>query len=175
MTKTKSRLFTGGALVLLAFSIRLPILAEITSSDKAIRDLIATYAAALDRADTSMANQIFSNAPEVTSIHPRGEEHGRQQIMTNVFQNLMGETSSARKLVPRDISVQVYGDTAWSEFNWDFVATVRKDGSPFHSQGRETQIYLRENGQWRIVHVHYSGAPVTANLKGFLTRVVQCS
>jgi hypothetical protein len=59
-------------LVLLAFSIRLPILAEITSSEKAIRDLIATYAAALDRADTSMANQIFSNAPEVTSIHPRG-------------------------------------------------------------------------------------------------------
>jgi len=167
MTEPKSRFFSGCALVLLAFSIRLPILAETTSSDKAIRDLIATYATAVDRADTSMANQIFSNTPEVTFIHPRGEEHGRQQILTNVFQNLMGETFSARKLAPKDIAVHLYGDTAWSEFNWDFVATVRKDGSPFHSQGRETQIYHRENGQWRIVHVHYSGAPVTTSLKGF--------
>jgi ketosteroid isomerase-like protein len=79
----------------------------------------------------------------------------------------MGGTFSARKLTPKDIAVHVYGDTAWSEFNWDFVATVRKDGTAFHSQGRETQIYHRENGQWRIVHVHYSGVPVAGNLKGF--------
>ena len=79
----------------------------------------------------------------------------------------MGGTFSARKLTPKEIAVHVYGDTAWSEFSWDFVATVRNDGSPFHSEGRETQIYRRENGQWRIVHVHYSGVPVTGNLKGF--------
>jgi ketosteroid isomerase-like protein len=84
-----------------------------------------------------------------------------------LYYNLMGGFFSVRKLTPKDVSIHLYGDTAWSEFTWDFVATARKDGSAFHSKGVETQIYRRENGQWRIVHVHYSGAPVTGNLKGF--------
>ena len=45
----------------------------------------------------------------------------------------MGETFSERKLTAKDISVHVYGGCAWAEFNWDFVAKVRKDGSAFHS------------------------------------------
>ncbi len=79
----------------------------------------------------------------------------------------MGTTFSERHLTATDPLVHVYGDTAWTEFHWDFVATVRKDGSAFHSQGRETDIFRREGGQWRIVHVHYSSAPVTGALKGF--------
>jgi uncharacterized protein (TIGR02246 family) len=167
MNKPKTRVRFGYGLMLLAFASSAQLLAEAPSGDRAIRDLIDTYATAVSGADTSMAEQLFSDGPEVTFIHPRGEEHGRQQIVTNVFQRLMGETFSARKLTPKGIAVQVYGDTAWSEFNWDFVATVRKTGSSYHSQGVETQIYHRENGRWRIVHVHYSGAPVTGNLKGF--------
>ncbi len=132
-----------------------------------IRLLIASYAKSIDLADTTLAEQIWSNAPEVSFIHPLGEEHGLAQIEADVYRNLMGATFSKRKLTPHDIAIHVYGDAAWAEFNWDFVATVRKDGSPFHSQGRETQVYRKENGQWRIVHVHYSGVPVSGNLKGF--------
>ena len=167
MNLTKTRKSCCAA-VLLALGITLPLSsADTTSRDKEIKELIATYAATIDRADTGLAERIFSNEPEVSFIHPRGEERGRQQIVTNVIKNLMGGTFSDRKLTPKAIAVHVYHDTAWSEFSWDFVATVRKDGSPFHSEGVETQIYRRENGQWRIVHVHYSGAPVTGNLRGF--------
>jgi ketosteroid isomerase-like protein len=135
--------------------------------EQAIQHLIATYATSIDKADSEMADQIWSNAPEVSFIHPRGEAHGRAQIEADVYRNLMGGTFSERKLMPKDIAVQVYGDTGWSEFHWEFVAKVRKDGSALHTQGRETQIYHKENGQWRIVHVHYSGSPVGGNLTGF--------
>jgi len=155
------------ALILLGIAAAVPGSQETTPDEKQIKDLIATYATTIDRADTTMAETVFSNAPEVSFINPRGEDRGRQQIVTNLVQNLMGGVFSARKLTPKDAVVHVYGDTAWSEFAWDFTATVRKDGSPFHSRGMETQVYRRENGQWRIVHVHYSGAPVTGNLKGF--------
>jgi ketosteroid isomerase-like protein len=134
---------------------------------QAIQRLIAMYATSIDRADTQLAEQIFSNGPEVSFIHPRGEERGRAAIEANVYRALMGATFSERKLSPTDAAIHVYGDSAWSEFNWDFVAKVRKDGSPFHSRGRETQIYRREGGRWQIVHVHYSGAPVTGELRGF--------
>ena len=154
-------------LTLLTIALALPLSAETNSDEKQIKDLIATYATTVDRADTAMAKKIFSDAPEVTFIHPRGEDRGRDQIVTDLIQNEMGATFSVRKLTPTSIAVHVYGDAAWSEFNWDFVATVRKDGTSVHSQGVETQIYRRQNGHWRIVHVHYSGAPVTGNLKGF--------
>ena len=167
MDKTNRRLAVGCAAAMLALNIVVPVAAGVSEDVQAIKNLIATYATSVDRADTKSAHRLFSAAPEVTFIHPRGEEHGRDQVEENVYRNLMGETFSERKLTPKDIAVYVYGDFAWSEFHWDFVAKVRKDGSPFHSQGRETQVYRRENGEWRIIQVHYSGAPVTGNLRGF--------
>src|SRR5262249_13665459 len=101
------------------------------ADEQAIRQLISTYAHSIDMADTAIADQIWSNSPEVSFIHPRGEEHGLKEIEADVYRNLMGTTFSKRKFTPKDIMVHVYGDTAWSEFQWDFVATVRADGSEF--------------------------------------------
>lgn len=39
---------------------------------------------------------------------------------------------------------------------WTFDA-IRADGSEHHTRGRETQIFEKNaNGQWRLVHIHYS-------------------
>lgn len=136
-----------------------------SSSVQDIRQLISRYFTSIDRCDTNMAEEIFS--PDATFIQPRGEDHGRAQIEADLYRNLMGKTFSKRNLTAKEISIHVYGNTAWAEFNWDFVATVRQDGSAFHSRGSETDIFRREGGKWRIVHAHYSSAPVTGKLKGF--------
>jgi len=52
--------------------------------------------------------------------------------------------------------IYVNGAAARSEFRWDFHATLRKDGSAVTTHGVETQIYRKEEGKWRLVHVHYS-------------------
>jgi ketosteroid isomerase-like protein len=132
-----------------------------------IRGTIAKYAKSIDDVDTTLASQIWSDSPEVSFIHPLGHEHGLPQIKQNVYKHLMGETFSERKLTPRDLSVHVYGDAAWAEFYWDFTAKFRKDGSPITTHGRETQIYRKQQGTWRLVHVHYSGMPVTEERQGF--------
>jgi ketosteroid isomerase-like protein len=169
MNNTNRRLaVVGCAVMMVTVVFSAPLGADVPADEQAIKNLIATYAESIDHADTTKSvEQLFSNAPEVTFIHPLGEEHGRDQIEANVYRKLMGGTFSERKLSPKDLAIHVYGDSAWSEFNWDFVAKVRKDGSPFHSQGRETQFYHRESGRWRIVHVHYSGAAVAGNQQGF--------
>ncbi len=33
---------------------------------------------------------------------------------------------------------------------------MRKGGSPVTTHGVETQVYRKESGKWRPVHVHYS-------------------
>lgn len=133
----------------------------------AIGRIISKYAKSIDAADTTLASQIWWDSPEVSFIHPLGHEHGFNQIKANVYQRLMGETFSERKLTPRDITIHVYGDAGWSEFYWDFNANFRKDGRPITTHGRETQIYRKMQDAWRIIHVHYSGMPATQSGQGF--------
>ncbi len=138
-----------------------------TSDESEIREMISKYARSVDEADTTLASQVWLDSPDVSFIHPLGHEHGFDQIKENVYRHLMGDTFSERKLTPRDISVHVYGDSAWAEFYWDFMAKFRKDGSSITTHGRETQVYQKLQDGWRLVHVHYSGMPATDEPKGF--------
>ena len=141
--------------------------AETPTDGSVIRGLIENYAKSVDAADTALAAEIWLDSPDVSFIHPLGHEHGFEQIKQNVYMRLMGDTFSERKLTVHDISLHVYRDAAWAEFYWDFAAKFRKDGSPLTTHSRETQLYRREQGRWRLVHVHYSGMPVTAEGQGF--------
>jgi ketosteroid isomerase-like protein len=138
-----------------------------TAEAEEIRQLIVKYTTSVDKADTELASQVWLDSPDVSFIHPLGHEHGFEQIKQNVYKRLMGDTFSERELTAHDISVHVYRDAAWAEFYWDFVAKYRKDGSPVTTHGRESQVYLKIQGRWRLVHVHYSGMPVTEEGKGF--------
>ena len=140
---------------------------EAAADVDAIRGIIAKYAKSVDDADTTLASQIWWDSPEVSFIHPLGHEHGFEQIKQNVYERLMGGTFSERKLTPRDITIHVFGDMAWAEFYWDFNAKFRKDGQSIATHGRETQIYRKMQGSWRIIHVHYSGMPSTQPGQGF--------
>ena len=119
-----------------------------TEADR-IRQLIADYAAAVDAADVRLAAHVWDNSPEVSFIHPLGHAHGCGEVK-GFFTDVMGGMFSERKLTPRDIRVHVYGDTAWSEFDWHFTATLKKDGAQVQSDGRETQIYRKEIGRAHV-------------------------
>jgi len=134
---------------------------DIDGTSQEIKSLIAKYAKSIDAADSNLASQIWWNSPEASFIHPLGHEHGFEQIKENVYTRLMGGMFSERKLAAHDITVQVFGDAAIAEFYWDFVAKLRKDGSLVTTHGRETQVYRRMSDGWRLVHVHYSGMPVS--------------
>ncbi len=128
-----------------------------------IKLIIAKYGKSVDDVDTTLASKIWWDSPEVSFIHPLGHEHGFGQIKQNIYQHLMGDTFSERKLTPHDITVHVYGDCAWAEFYWDFAAKFRKDGRFIITHGRETQIYRKFPTRWGLVHVHYSGMPTKSN------------
>jgi ketosteroid isomerase-like protein len=123
---------------------------------EAIHHLIDRYTKAVDTIDLNLLSQIWSHSPEVSFIYPLGEEHGFDAIEQHVFENVMGGMFSARDLETHDVAIHVDGNAAWSEFHWVFHATMRKDGSAVTTGGVETQIYLKQAGTWRLVHVHYS-------------------
>lgn len=122
----------------------------------AIHSLVGQYAQAVDHVDLGLLASIWSHSAEVSFIYPLGEECGFDAIEQHVFRQVMGGMFSSRDLQPNDIVVHVDGNAAWSEFHWIFHATMRKDGSAVTTRGVETQIYRKEDGVWRLVHVHYS-------------------
>jgi ketosteroid isomerase-like protein len=122
----------------------------------AIRQLEQEYTHAVDTVDLDLLGRIWSHAPEVSFIYPLGEERGYDAIAQNVFTKVMGGMFSARDLQLHDVSVHVNGKMGWAEFGWVFHATMRTNGAAVTTRGVETQIYRKEAGQWRLVHVHYS-------------------
>jgi ketosteroid isomerase-like protein len=134
-------------------------LAGQSADSQEIERIIAKYARSVDAADTTLAAEVWSQSPDVSFIHPLGHEHGFSQIRQNVYIREMGDMFAERKLSIKDLSLHVYRDSAWAEFNWDFAAKLKTDGSAINTKGRETQIYRKERGGWRLVHVHYSAEP----------------
>ncbi|HEY1497682.1 MAG TPA: nuclear transport factor 2 family protein [Candidatus Solibacter sp.] len=127
-----------------------------------IRQLIDTYMQAVDAADPDLAAKVFLTTSDASFINPVGHERGWKQIADEVFVHLMGQTFSRRSLkASGEPVIHVYGDAAVAEFDWDFHATLRKDGSPVRTTGRESQFYVKFPDEgWRLVHVHYSGPAV---------------
>jgi ketosteroid isomerase-like protein len=152
---------------MLAFAQNLAAGPAAKEGESLIAKLVHTYADSVSAADTKLAAEVWWNSPDVSFIHPLGHEHGWNAIKTNIYEKLMGETFSDRKLSIKDLAIHVYKDAAWAEFYWDFDAKFRKDGTPITTHGRESQVYLRRDGRWRLVHVHYSGIPVVAERNGF--------
>jgi ketosteroid isomerase-like protein len=133
-----------------------PDAAAAAADNLAIHQLLGQYAKAVDTVDLKLIAQIWSHSPDVSFIYPLGDEHGFDAIEQHVFEKVMGGMFSARDLTMHDVAIYVNGDSAWSEFHWDFYATLRKDGSKVTTHGIETQDYRKEKGEWRLVHVHYS-------------------
>jgi ketosteroid isomerase-like protein len=123
-----------------------------------IKQLISMYAKAADEADPTLASRIWCNSSEDSLINPVGRWRGVDQIM-GFYRHDMGEMYSVRDLKISDVFLRVYSDAAWAEFNWDFEATRKKDGSSVSFRGMETQIYHKNRDSWCLVHVHYSALP----------------
>jgi len=138
-----------------------------TADVAAIQSLVAKYTHSIDTCDTTLAAEVWLDDPTASFIHPLGHEHGFAQIKQNIYEKLFGQIFSERKLTAHDLTVDVSGDAAVAEFYWDFAAKFRKDGSQITTHGRETQIYFKRNGDWRLVHVHYSGMPAAIQRQGF--------
>ncbi|MGF9858581.1 nuclear transport factor 2 family protein [Priestia endophytica] len=135
-----------------------------------IKAVINKYLKSIDEAENiHLAEEIWSNSSEVSFIHPRGHEHGWEEVKQNFYFETMRDMFSKRKLqLVGDVSIQTYGEIAVAEFYWKFNATFREDGEALETKGRESQVFYKtKNKGWILVHVHYSNMPVRGEREGF--------
>lgn len=124
-----------------------------------IRKLLADYAQAVNKLDLDLARSVWGQEEEISIIHPEGHQKGWEDIRRSFYLSGLGSMRE-RELQIKDLSIRMIdGNAGWGEFYWDFNATLM-DGTKISTSGRETQVWRKEQGVWKIVHVHYSEMPV---------------
>ena len=123
--------------------------------ERMIREQVANYTKALDTGDLGLAARVWSGTKDVSAITPMGHSHGWEEAK-GMYQ-FFADNFTDRHLQARDIIVHLMGDAAWVEYNWHFDAKMKANGMEIHSDGRESEVFRKNDGGWRIVHIHYSG------------------
>ena len=119
------------------------------SVEEEIKQLISMYAKAADEGDATLASRVWCDSSEDSLINPVGRWHGVEQIM-GFYRHDIGEMYSVRDLEISEVSVQVYSDAARAEFNWNFSAKRRKEGSSVSFRGMKPRFITRTTtvGVW---------------------------
>ena len=131
-----------------------------------IMNMVDNYAKAVSELDEGLFRSLWDDSLQPSFVHPRGYSAGLENIVNEFFLGTMG-LFSTRSLRPRDVEIAVNGDSALVFFYWNFTAYFKEDGSRKDTEGRETQYFVKVNGQWKLGHIHYSGMPVTGEREGF--------
>ena len=120
----------------------------------AIEAVVDAYIRTINDGDTDLARQIWANEGLVTFIGPQGHFKGVDEICERIVMSFKNNFIK-RDLKKEDLTIIVEGNSAWAEFTWQFDA-VRSDGRDHNARGRETQIFRKVRGKWKLVHIHYS-------------------
>ena len=119
-----------------------------------IEKLIRDSSASFERGDMSVIERTTSKQPGVVSIGTAADEYERG------YDRITNQLAVERETTPRlhyrirEIHAFEHGDVGWA----DGIGTFELDGKTVESRG--TSVYIREDGEWRVVQAHNSiGVP----------------
>ena len=126
--------------------------------------LHADYIDANASFDRKKLDPIWSNAPEAVFFNLNGHTYRGAEHWKKLWA-FYGKNVKGSYWTPYDIGGEIKGDMAviWchrqSRRNW--VGTGAKPPRDIHYQGQEfmsrsTIVFHKENGQWRVIHAHFS-------------------
>lgn len=132
-----------------------------TIDHQQIIDMVHRYAETIKYADErpDLIKNLWELSEDISNINPRGHQKGFKELMEGFYPPLNILLSKRELNILGTPSIYLFDNTAIVEFYWQLDATLRDSGEPFELQGRETQVMRKVNGEWKLVHLHYSGMP----------------
>jgi ketosteroid isomerase-like protein len=129
---------------------------DICSSMNTAHEVVARFLGAFERFD--LAAMMICFDAQATAFFPAEHEKQRlagqeaiQQAFDAALRRLRAGGTQPFALAPLDLDVRVWNDTAIATFQ------LRSE-----HLGRRTLVLRRQDGCWRIVHLHASNAPLEA-------------
>ena len=127
-------------------------------SDAHILQALERYIQSINHAeDISLAEALWLCDDTPSMIFPLGKENGWSNIKNNFYGAVMcGRFSSRNLQMISKPEIQLFENFALARFDWEFHAITRADSSERETRGRESQVYIKSDGAWKLLHVHYS-------------------
>ena len=106
--------------------------------------------------DAGPRRAIWSREEPVSVLGAWRNARGQQEL-DELFDHLAASFSDCTSFELELLEAEVRGDTAYTAAFEHVSASV--DGAPRSYTLRATQIYRREDGEWRVAHRHGSAPP----------------
>ena len=123
---------------------------------EAVRARMQDYFNMISNLDFNIAKGLWAENDNISFINPRTHLVGYNQIKNGLTKGF--SQFKFRKLSSLNEVINIYGDAANIQLYWKFD-TIDAKGKKNQTRGRESLIFSKINGEWRLVHVHYSRMP----------------
>jgi ketosteroid isomerase-like protein len=123
---------------------------------KWVHTTLRTAEIAVHNGDARPRRAIWSQNNPVTVLGARKNASGQREL-DELFAHLAESFSECTSYEFELLEAEVHGDTAYTVGFEHTSASV--SGVPHTYTLRATQIYRRENGEWKVVHRHGSAPP----------------
>ena len=122
-----------------------------------IKEIINKYCLAVKTQDKDVVYNIFSKNKKCHLISVGTLYEG----IDNIYQEFLGLIkkiySKIELIKDEELKINLIDDnTAVVIFKYHTDCILRENGEKFGINGVETQLLIKEDGNWKIVHIHYS-------------------
>lgn len=122
-----------------------------------ILDLVAKYQQLIHDQSRELFEEVFSKDENCNLISIVTQFQGRESIFNDFIIGGIQKAYSKIDLIADEINVYEINETlATVVFKYHTECIRRDSGEPFGFAGVETQVMIKEEGNWKILHVHYS-------------------
>jgi ketosteroid isomerase-like protein len=124
------------------------------TAEKQILEIERQQADAFNQGDVKKALEFFDKEI-VCFSSTRHERITGRAALRRTFEYYLKEADKVQYCITNP-QIQVYGDTAIASFYW--TVTLMSGSKRHKIEGRGSHVFIHRNGEWKIVHEHFSRA-----------------
>lgn len=123
------------------------------TDEQKVKDVLSSYKSALERLDVKGTDVLFTANSQI--IESGKVEGTYPDYLAHHIGPELGEFNSFR-FENYNVEVTVAGDYAFAVETYNYAIVLKKDNSEVRRRGVASSFLKKDNGSWKIVHMHNS-------------------
>lgn len=129
---------------------------------ESVLDIVRKYTQSVNIGDKQpkLIDDLWEQSQDVSIINIRGHQKGFNDIKNNFYAPIFKVLKDRNLQIvtnEREPTIYIFDNTAVAEFYWELNAVTIDGNDPVNMLGRETHVMRKVKGEWKLIHVHYSG------------------
>ncbi len=122
-----------------------------------LKKYVKKYCESIHSQNENDFKSLWSKKQECILISIGNIFKGVDSIYKDFLIGLVQKAYTKIDLIPDDVDVNINSDDlAIVVFQYHTDCILRQNGEKFGIKGVETQVFIKEDNQWKLKHIHYS-------------------